>query len=122
MAKSQSEKRPAAFYRHFDTRVTIEGTAYRAIVLHSSAYDKRRQKRIDRIIKNNKSELGKKIKDMIHQPFKCLPDAEAVAAELINSVRTASIECMQTLPKSLDTEEDAPKREKPENQNVLNMS
>ena len=85
LAKSQSEKRPAAFYRHFDTTVSIEGTAYRAIVLHSSAYDKRRQKRIDRIIKNDKNELGRKIKDMIHQPFKCLPDAETMAAELINS-------------------------------------
>jgi len=82
LAKSQSEKRPAAFYRHFDTTVTIEDTSYRAIVLHSSANDKRRQKRIDRMIKASKAELIKKIKDMVPQSFKCLPDAEIVADEL----------------------------------------
>ncbi len=36
---------------------TIEETVYRSIVLHSSAYDKRRQKRIDGMIKNSKEKL-----------------------------------------------------------------
>lgn len=80
LAKSQSEKRPAAFYRYFDTMVTIEETVYRAVVFHSSAYDKRRQKRIDGMIKNSKGELGKKIKEMNHQPFKCLKDPAIVNA------------------------------------------
>lgn len=82
LAKSQSEKRPAAFYRYFDTTVTIEETVYRAVVFHSSAYDKRRQKLIDGMIKNSKGELEKKIKEMNHQPFKCLPDAKEAAKEL----------------------------------------
>jgi hypothetical protein len=77
MAESYSGKRPAAFYRYYDTVVNIEGTSYRAIVIHSSAHDKRRNKRIDRSLKSSKSELDKKIKETIHQPFKCLPDAEA---------------------------------------------
>ena len=82
LAKSQSEKRPAAFYHYFDTTVTIEETVYRAVVFHSSAYDKRRQKLIDSMIKNSKGELEKKIKEMNHQPFKCLPDAKEAAKEL----------------------------------------
>jgi transposase len=85
MAESHSEKRPAAFYRHYDTVVNIEGTSYRAIVIHSSAYDKRRNKRIDRSLKSSKTELDKKIKETIHQPFKCLPDADAAAKALIRS-------------------------------------
>lgn len=82
LAKSQSEKRPAAFYHYFDTTVTIEETVYRAVVFHSSAYDKRRQKLIDSMIKNSKGELEKKIKEMNHQPFKCRPDAKEAAKEL----------------------------------------
>ncbi len=86
LAKSQSEKRPAAFYRCFDTTVIIEETVYRAVVFHSSAYDKRRQKRIDRMIKTSKNELGKKIKEMNHHTFKCLPDAKVAVKELAKAV------------------------------------
>jgi len=85
LAESQSEKRPAAFYRCFDTTVIIEEVVYRTVVFHSSAYDKRRQKRIDGMIKNSKAELEKKIKKINHQPFKCLPDAEVAASELAKS-------------------------------------
>ncbi len=41
-----------------------------------------RSTKIDRIIKNSKGELEKKIKDLTHQPFKCLPDAQVIAEEL----------------------------------------
>ncbi len=34
------------------------------------------------MIKNSKGELEKKIKEMNHQPFKCLPDAKEAAKEL----------------------------------------
>ncbi len=85
MTESSSEKRPAAFYRHHETTVTIDGRSYRAIVIHSSAYDKRRNKRIDRILKGSKTELDKKIKETIPQPFKCRPDAEAAAKALARS-------------------------------------
>jgi len=85
MTESSSEKRPAAFYRHHETTVIIDGRSYRAIVFHSSAYDKRRNKRIDRILKGSKTELDKKIKETILQPFKCRPDAEAAAKALTRS-------------------------------------
>jgi transposase len=45
---SPTEKRPAANYRAFETTVTIQNKGYRATVVHSSAHDKRRHKRIDR--------------------------------------------------------------------------
>jgi len=85
MTESSSEKRPAAFYRYHETTVTIDGRPYRAIVFHSSAYDKRRNKRIDRILKGSKTELDKKIKETISQSFKCRPDAEAAAKALTRS-------------------------------------
>ena len=40
-------KRPAAVYRGFETTVELYDETYRAIVVHSSAHDKRRHKRID---------------------------------------------------------------------------
>ena len=43
-----TEKRPAADYRGFETTVELYGQTYRAIVVHSSAHDKRRHKRIDK--------------------------------------------------------------------------
>ena len=59
LAEIQSEKKPPASYRYYETTVTIGDEAYRAIVYHSSAHDKRRQKRIDRILKTSKDQLEK---------------------------------------------------------------
>jgi transposase len=42
-----TKKRPAAHYRGYETTVEIDGEVYRGIVVHSSAHDKRRHKRID---------------------------------------------------------------------------
>ncbi|MCP3662780.1 MAG: transposase, partial [Gammaproteobacteria bacterium] len=77
-----SKKRPPAHYRYVESTVDIEDVTYRAIVIHSSAHDKRRQKRIDRMLKRDQSELGKHIKAETKEPFKCRPDAEASAARL----------------------------------------
>jgi hypothetical protein len=49
-------KRPAAIYRAHETTVHLYNQNYRAIVVHSSVHDKRRHKRIDRL-------LAKKRKD-----------------------------------------------------------
>ena len=83
LTDSGSEKRPAAVYRHYDTTVTIEDTSYRVLVIHSSAHDKRRNKRIDNSLKKSKNELEKKFKETVPQPFKCRPDAEAASETLI---------------------------------------
>ncbi|MCP4057357.1 MAG: IS1634 family transposase [Pseudoalteromonas sp.] len=79
---SGSKKRPPAHYRYVESTVSIEDVTYRAIVIHSSAHDKRRQKRIDRMLKSDRNELEKEIKAATREPFKCRPDAEAAAARL----------------------------------------
>ena len=43
-----SAKRPAAIYKVAEREIALYGRNYRAIVVHSSNHDKRRQKRIDR--------------------------------------------------------------------------
>ena len=40
--------RPAALYRVAETTVTLYDEAYRAVIVHSSAHDKRRHKKIER--------------------------------------------------------------------------
>ncbi|MCP4343113.1 MAG: IS1634 family transposase, partial [Desulfobulbaceae bacterium] len=82
-----SKKRPPAHYRAFDSNVTVDGKSHRAVVIHSSAHDRRRQKRIDRMLKTDKANLDKKIKEITKTPFQCRPDADAAAAGLIHMAR-----------------------------------
>ncbi|MCK5914558.1 MAG: IS1634 family transposase, partial [Deltaproteobacteria bacterium] len=42
--------RPCAKYKAFETTVTLYEKKYRAVVIHSSSHDKRRQKRYDRLV------------------------------------------------------------------------
>jgi len=42
--------RPCAEYKVFETSVVLYGKTYRAVVVHSSAHDKRRQKKLDKAI------------------------------------------------------------------------
>ncbi len=79
---SGSEKRPPAHYRYVESMVSIDDIIYRAVVIHSSANDKRRRKRIDRMLKSDRIKLEKEIKASTKEPFKCRPDAEAAAARL----------------------------------------
>jgi len=77
-----SQKRPNARYRVFETRVTLHGHGFRALVVHSSAHDKRRHKRIDRQIDQDRQELEKHCKQACASDFFCLADAEAAADKL----------------------------------------
>ena len=43
-ATRATKKRPAAHYKAYETEVVIKAKRYRAIVIHSSSHDKRRQK------------------------------------------------------------------------------
>ena len=78
-----TQKRPAARYQAFDTAVTLHGQKYRAIVFHSSAHDKRRHKRIDRLLAKNKKQLQQLCKKAVSKPFFCEPDAKAAAQKLV---------------------------------------
>src|SRR5262247_338036 len=47
--------RPVTFYKAYEGEVTLYGTTYRAVVVHSSAHDKRRQQRLARDIQTSYS-------------------------------------------------------------------
>ena len=77
-----TEKRPAAEYKAYDSSVIIEEMEYRAIVVHSSVYDKRRQARIDRQIKASREDLQKACGEIIAPSYFCEADAVAALAKL----------------------------------------
>lgn len=75
-------KRPAAHYKAYESSVELHGKNYRAIVIHSSAHDKRRQKRIDRELKADRKLLEDKCKTIYKKDFFCLADVQAAQQEL----------------------------------------
>jgi len=77
-----SAKRPAAHYKAYDANVTIGGETYRAIVVHSSAHDKRRHKRLDKSVVNERKELEKRGRNVRANRFFCRADAEKEATRL----------------------------------------
>jgi len=77
-----TEKRPAAYYKSYETEVTLYGESYRAVVIHSSAHDRRRQKRIERRLVEEKKALTKKCKEAVKVEYFCREDAEAAANKL----------------------------------------
>jgi len=80
-----TEKRPVADYRGFETTVELYEEAYRAIVVHSSAHDKRRHKRIDRLLGKKRKNLETHCKKINAGPFYCRADAEAAAEKIIKT-------------------------------------
>jgi len=77
-----TKNRPGASYRVREASVTLYGKDYRAVVVHSSAHDKRRQKRLDRELRASCTEIGQVVKSREKKTFFCRPDAEVAAAEL----------------------------------------
>jgi transposase len=76
-------KRPVARYRAYDGVVELYGKTYRAIVVHSSAHDKRRHKRIDRLLKQERKQLEADCKQATAAPYYCRADARAAGEKLI---------------------------------------
>lgn len=82
---SQTEptaKRPAAHYKVYETVAIINAKTYRAIVIHSSAHDKRRQKRIEKQLAVERKELEKQCKETAKKPFYCEADAKAAGQRI----------------------------------------
>ena len=75
-------KRPAAHYKAYESTVEIHGKKYRAVVIHSSAHDKRRQKRIDRELKADRKALEDQFKAVYKKDFFCIADAQVEQEEL----------------------------------------
>ena len=80
---SATKKSPAAYYRGFETSVELYGEIYRAIVVHSSAHDKRRHKRIDRLLQQKRKGIETHCKKINSGPFYCRADAEAAAEKIM---------------------------------------
>jgi len=78
-----TKNRPVATYRVCEERVTLYGQAYRAVVVHSSAHDRRRQKRLGRELDASLKAI--KIMEKVHakKQFFCQADAEAAAVAVM---------------------------------------
>ncbi len=70
LAEEQNHpERPAASYKAYDSTVELYGKTYRAIVVHSSAHDKRRHKKIDRLLKQDRNRPEKACRQVTGSAF-----------------------------------------------------
>jgi transposase len=95
-------KRPTAHYKAYESSVELYGKTYRAIVVHSSAHDKRRHKRIDRLLKKDYKQLEQTCKKATATAFFCRADAEAACEKLVHTANTSYhrlVTEIQTVPK-----------------------
>ena len=74
-----TRNRPVATYRVHEETVTLYDPSYRAVVVHSSAHDKRRQKRLERELDASLKAIKLLEKAQMKKSFFCQPDAEAAA-------------------------------------------
>lgn len=77
-----SERRPHAYYRAMESAVELHGHEYRAVVVHSDAYDRRRQKSIDRRHEKSAKEAQQLIREASRRTYACRADAESAGIEL----------------------------------------
>ena len=70
-------KNECAQYRIQESTVTIKNKNYRALIVHSDANDRRRQKSIAKALIKDKSALSKKAEDLSQKKFFCLADAQS---------------------------------------------
>lgn len=76
-----TKNRPAASYRVSEHSVDLYGTSYRAIVVHSSAHDKRRQKRLERERDASLKAITAQAQACERKTLACLADAQTAAQE-----------------------------------------
>ncbi len=81
-------KRPTAEYRVHDSTVELYGKPYRAIVVHSTTHDKRRHKRIDRLLQNDRKQLELDCKQIMANAFFCHEDAQVAGERLIRKTQS----------------------------------
>ena len=75
-------KRKPAHYHGFETMVDLYGVWYRALVVHSDAYDERRVKRLERTLEQDKTEVERMASVQEKIEYACLPDAQAALSRL----------------------------------------
>src|SRR5215510_9380994 len=77
-----TKHRPGTCYKVAEDVVTLYGQAYRAVVVHSSSQDQRRQQRLARELRTSCATLEATIREMTQQEYFCQADAEAAARQL----------------------------------------
>ena len=75
-------KRPGVHYRGHETTVTLFEKTYRAVVVHSSAHDRRRQKRLDRDVEKEHGTWCKKLDQIKKTLYFRAADAQAAMTML----------------------------------------
>jgi len=75
-------KRKPAHYHGFETMVDLYGVWYRALVVHSDAYDERRTKRLERTLEQSRAEAERIAIEQEKIEYACLPDAQAAVLRL----------------------------------------
>ncbi len=78
-----TKNRPTASYRVHEETVSLYDKPYRAIVVHSSAYDKRRQKRLERELADSLKQAKAMTAALKKKHYFCRADAEQAALELM---------------------------------------
>jgi transposase len=77
-----TRRRPGTCYKVAEGEVTLYGTTYRAVVVHSSSQDQRRQQHLTREIQASYATLEATVREAARQEYFCHADAEAAAAKL----------------------------------------
>lgn len=75
----ETGKRKPAHYHGSERVVTIDGTIYRALVVHSDAHDERRLKKIAKEVEQDEAEVTQMKREAEKSAFACMPDAQAAA-------------------------------------------
>ena len=74
--------RTGTFYKVAEDIVTLYGKTYRAVVVHSSSQDQRRQKRLERELQASYTTLEATVREAAQQEYACLADAETTAIKV----------------------------------------
>jgi transposase len=83
LAQTQPTKhRPGTCYKVAEGSVTLYGQTYRAVVVHASSQDQRRQQHLEREIQASYATLEATAREAARQEYFCHADAEAAAAQL----------------------------------------
>jgi transposase len=77
-----TNKRKPAHYHGFETVVDLYGAWYRALVIHSDAYDERRVKKLERTLEKDRGEMERVASEQEKIEYACLADAQAAVLRL----------------------------------------
>jgi transposase len=77
-----TKHRPTTSYKVNESVVTLYGTSYRAVVVHSSTQEPRRQKHLARELQASYATLEATVRAAAKQEYFCRADAEAAAEKL----------------------------------------